>query len=520
MFRFTTQHLVPLSRDRRFLLRLSMGIVVMSVGLAAITSSLRQPGTVLFESIEWDDLEKLPTSDQGWIELIRFGRTLPLPTPHVDSRMILDEDSNDLILKMIGDRLETTPIIETYFRGLRRGEPDAAIEELTEVPALQKHRSEFLGDLHFMGQDFASALQFYCDEFDAYPENLYSRRSSVISAWRIPNRSEMKRLLSDQVTAKAFEDSERVQLFADARDYGNLAKAVAEFSLRSVFNPATALPFVISAAIWFVILTSFWQFDRGRALSSLIAFFLGVASSATTLFAVLLQERIYGFELVPESSPLSQFIYWVAGVGLREETIKLIFFIPVGVWAARRRSHLEALVLAGIVGLGFAFGENCISYREASASSGTWGRFLTANAIHFSLTGIVGFYFTKMVMRKFHGLEDFLAAFIAVVVVHGLYDAILGMPSLSDYSILMPIFVALVAYRYFDPLRASLDTYAVHRRISPLGVFVVGSVTLACIALIATSTTLPLGKSLGVFAGSIGSLIPLSFAYISRFRDL
>ncbi|MEM7603691.1 MAG: PrsW family glutamic-type intramembrane protease, partial [Verrucomicrobiota bacterium] len=178
------------------------------------------------------------------------------------------------------------------------------------------------------------------------------------------------------------------------------------------------------------------------------------------------------------------------------------------------------LILAALVGLGFAFKENILYFQDGLSSFTAWIRFLTANVLHFSLTGIAGYHLVRMIHRKFHGLENFLFAFIAIVVAHGVYNSVIAIPSLASYSPLTTIFVAAMAYQFFDPLKSQMDTFGIAKRISPLGVFVIGSALLACGLMIAAAAMTPFRFALGVFAASVAGLIPLSFAYISRFRDL
>jgi len=164
--------------------------------------------------------------------------------------------------------------------------------------------------------------------------------------------------------------------------------------------------------------------------------------------------------------------------------------------------------------------ENILYFDDGLATFTAWMRFLTANVLHFSLTGIAGFYLVKMIHRKFHGLESFLFSFIAVVVAHGLYNSVIAVPGLMSYSPLSTIFVAAMAYQFFDPLRGQMESQGINNRISPLGVFVLGSALLACFLMVASAWSTPFRFALGVFVSGVAGLIPLAFAYISRFRDL
>ncbi len=523
------QHIAQLSRDRTFLIRTSLGVVAMSVVLAIITSLLigskHEPSTELSPEELLRHLgHGTPETSEEWILMIRTGSLFPINPVTSDCRIIVEaltpastEKAPPEDWKLATD---TTPALEPLRLGLRRGEFNAAAEALLALPRDTRYRSEFLGDLYFVQNNYTSAQKAYLDEAERFPNSIYSRRSAVISAWRNQSPPEIRVLLSDPEIRQCFHEAELLNILADARDYRGLAVNILSVSAKSLGSPATTIPFLLSATIWFFILMPFWKISTTRIAVSIGALFAGIISAVLTLYVVMVQERIYGFTDHPNNTPIAQFVFWVAGVGLREETLKLICFIPFGIWAARRQSRVEALVLAGLVGLGFGFAENCFSYQADVTSYNAWGRFLTANALHISLTGILGYYFSKMLMRRFHGWEEFLATFIAVVLAHGIYDAVISMPTLEKYSVLSPILMALIAYRFFDPLRSEMETSGIHLRISPLGVFILGSVALTCITLVTSSALVPLRVSLGIFAASVGSMVPLTFAYISRFRDI
>jgi uncharacterized membrane protein len=58
------------------------------------------------------------------------------------------------------------------------------------------------------------------------------------------------------------------------------------------------------------------------------------------------------------------------------------------------------------------------------------------------------------------------------------------------------------------------------KRLSPLGIFIMGSVAIACIVMMVSAPFLGFHYALAGFAEAVGSILPLAFAYISRFRDL
>lgn len=547
MSRFSRKNLVRLSRDRGFLIRSSLVVAGISVLLSLVLSLVFSPARdrdlaaaleAWSESLEPRQAETIAER----VAEIRFGHATlagredldctDLASPREEEADSMEEaapggageskaaeaDAEPTIPGLEGN--ENLQIaLETLERGIVGGEWKIGIATLETLPADLPLRNEFLGDLHFLTRDFPAALEAYRAEREMRPDSTYAKRSAVMSAWRDLDRGALRSLLADPEIREAIPPYERLDMLADARDLPGLARATIEADLTSFLFLST-IPSLFIAAVWFVILMSFWEVERDRLLASLAAFLLGIFSAVLTLFFVVVQERIQGFEFSPDAEPISQLIFFVAGVGLREEFLKLVCFLPVAWWACRRKSDIEGILLAALVGLGFAFQENILYLDSAPSTQVGWRRFLTANALHFSLTGIAGFYLFRMLRRRGRGWEEFLAVFIAVVLAHGFYNSLLSMPSLATYSPLSFILIALIAYRFFDPLRGLMDVRGTANRISPLGVFVLGSVVMTCLVLLTSSLAMPWRSAMAAFLSAVGGMIPLAFAFVSRFRDL
>src|SRR5207244_9548964 len=94
----------------------------------------------------------------------------------------------------------------------------------------------------------------------------------------------------------------------------------------------------------------------GRPLLYGLSFVLGILSIYPTLLAVVTEESIFKFKMV--NQPLPDAIYFVFGVGLREELCKLLLFLPLLPALLKRGSRIEAMTCGALVGLGFAAEEN------------------------------------------------------------------------------------------------------------------------------------------------------------------
>jgi len=395
----------------------------------------------------------------------------------------------------------------------------SAIEKLTALPENTRFRNEFLGDIYLISKKNDQALAHYLAEGNTFPDARYSQRSALLELWRNQDFAQLNSLLSRPGFRGCLRAGELMPILTDSRNFPGLLRATFQQSLDQ-FQFPEIFPPLFTALIWSLIFFSFSSVTGRTVTLSVTAFLLGVISACLTLFTLMIQERIQGFTFDPTDSALSQIIYFVAGVGLREEGMKLLCFVPMAIWILPRKNDLEGFILAGMVGLGFASEENFSYFQNAFDHTVVWSRFLTANALHFSLTGVSGYFFFRMLVGKGRGWENFLTNFLIAVTAHGLYDALISMPALESYSVLGLIALALIAYRYFDLLRDHLDIDGLHLRLSPLGVFVLGSAVLLCSTLIFSAGLTSFGQAFGTFAMSVGGMIPLAFAFISRFRDI
>jgi len=467
---------------------------------------------------EIGDPEATPDSLDDWVFWIRFQFPKAFELQSLDFRNLLKSEFGTI--PHDGDSpFEAFPILETYYLGLQSEDRSAFIEQLETLPEGDRYRNEFLGDLYVFEENYAAATRSYGDEIKNFPESTYAQRGAVMAAFHNGNKEKARYFLSQPEIADDFSVYNLMNLQADAHAWLPLLKTTFRYEKAQLFS-FFAIPASFTGLIWYLILTNFWRFDRTRLIASLVAITAGILSANLTLYAVMIQERAFGFTHNISDSQLSQLIYFVAGVGLREETIKLVCFIPLAIWCTRRKNDLEALILATLVGLGFAAMENIAYFWTGLIQQSGLTRLLTANPLHFTLTGLVGFYAYRMIVKKFHGMEEFLATFIFAVLFHGAYDAVLMIPDWADYSIVTFILMALLVYRYFDPLRNMMDVRAQRKRLSPLGIFVMGSVAITCIVMIVSAPFLGFKPALATFAEAVGSMIPLAFAYISRFRDL
>jgi len=187
-----------------------------------------------------------------------------------------------------------------------------------------------------------------------------------------------------------------------------------------------------------------------RLVCAVVALPLGALSIWLTDFFILWQE--FGWGLQKLDGLIAGVRYYVLGVGLREETAKLLCLLPLMPVLVKQRSELVALIVSSCVGLGFAVVENAL-YFSGSGGQDAMGRFLTANPAHMTLTGLIGLAVYRAVRDPRGWGPPAVATFGLMVFAHGLYDAAIGVPALAEYSIAGTIIFALVVYHFFGELR-------------------------------------------------------------------
>ena len=137
MPRFPFEHLADLSRDRRFLIRISLSIVVMSVALSLVlalylprkVSELMggTPDEFTERSLGHNNSESIPTSIDDWVFWIRFQLPQHFDYSLLDFRALSDTERG-FIPFLRNSPFEEFPLLEAYYLGLVDGGVEQAID--------------------------------------------------------------------------------------------------------------------------------------------------------------------------------------------------------------------------------------------------------------------------------------------------------------------------------------------------------------------------------------------------------
>ncbi|MEO0416465.1 MAG: PrsW family glutamic-type intramembrane protease [Verrucomicrobiota bacterium] len=282
---------------------------------------------------------------------------------------------------------------------------------------------------------------------------------------------------------------------------------------------------VFTGAIWFAIIAIVCRFTRVQCLWGVVAIMLGMVSGMMTLFVVTVQDHHSLVPFDPRDDVVKQLIGLIAGIGLREETIKIVFFLPMLIVLSRmERPFLRALGFGAMVGLGFAIGEN-VSYfsdfllGDVTALITPAARLCTANPVHFCLTGYLAYAVFRCVKRKGRHWDDMLLDFLIVVIAHAVYDGLLMMPAVGEYGALSVIVVALIAYRFFDRVGDVYDNLGSISKIGPLGIYVLGTCGIIGATFVQAALFSDWQEAFVIFLSCVAAMFPTAFAFIHRLKD-
>ena len=289
-------------------------------------------------------------------------------------------------------------------------------------------------------------------------------------------------------------------------------------SQRESYRLLTVLVGLLAGIGWLVLLLQIGRVSSWGSLEVALivpALLLGALSAQATLWAASVADFLIGYDHLEKTFVVNA-LYAVLGIGLREETLKLLFFAPLLPFVARIREdrELRTLVLASLVGLGFAVEEN-IGY-FGQQPGGVFARFLTANFFHMTLTGLAGRHLLRALQKPGRAADD-LEVLAMVVVLHGLYDFLLMERSLAELSWLAYTVYIWVAHRFLNEV---LILGGRQKRSFPLSyTFIISlAVSVGAGYFLATVRAGPL-SALGLVAGGIIGTAIITVLFFREFGE-
>lgn len=202
---------------------------------------------------------------------------------------------------------------------------------------------------------------------------------------------------------------------------------------------------LVILGIWILFLWRLDLFEPERPLHIGFTLFLGMATlagPATLLYDLF--ELASGLEL--GSSVTGDFLFCILGVGVIEESLKLIPLLIIMRFTDWVDEPVDVVIYGATSALGFAFMEN-LRYFGPMGLSGIHGRAFSATVFHMALTAIASYGLLKAQTEGRTlkiGVVSTLPYFGAAVLTHGLYDFFLitrgPLAALSPLALLILVF--------------------------------------------------------------------------------
>ena len=121
-------------------------------------------------------------------------------------------------------------------------------------------------------------------------------------------------------------------------------------------------------------------------------------------------------------------IYAVLGIGLIEETAKLVPFLLLALSLKAFDERVDGIIYAGLVALGFAAYENVL-YLEFATPGENVARAITGPLVHIVFASLWGYPVGCAVLARAVLWWPIIQGFSASILIHGVYDfCVLGLP--------------------------------------------------------------------------------------------
>lgn len=136
------------------------------------------------------------------------------------------------------------------------------------------------------------------------------------------------------------------------------------------------------------------------------------------------------------------FAYAVLGIGVIEETAKLIPFALLALTLKAFDERVDGIIYSGLVALGFAAFEN-VFYLEFATPAENLARAFTGPLVHIVFASLWGYPIGLAVLARRMLWLPILTGITAAVVLHGVYDfCVLGLPGWARFAAALIIVAA------------------------------------------------------------------------------
>lgn len=217
---------------------------------------------------------------------------------------------------------------------------------------------------------------------------------------------------------------------------------------------AISISFLISM-VWLRYIIKLDIFDKEKNRHIILIFVLAILVTLLTDFPYMLIHSM-GFQNSPNA--INSFMYSVFGIGLIEETIKLIPVLLVLKFTKAIDEPYDYILYASASALGFAFVENTM-YLYGYGLEIISARALYATVAHMAFSSIVayGLFLNKFKRTKLNPVLVFLGFYFMAILSHGFYDFWLINEYVSNFSGVSTLFLLVSVHVWFSIINNSIN---------------------------------------------------------------
>ena len=240
--------------------------------------------------------------------------------------------------------------------------------------------------------------------------------------------------------------------FTNVEDLFHLSKEMLE---ENKVYYATIISFFISL-VWFLYILKLDIFNKEKKRHLLLIFILSLFFTSLTQFPY---DFIHNLGFKDSINVLPSFTYSVFGIGLIEETMKLIPLLLILKFTKAIDEPYDYILYASVSALGFAFIENAM-YLNNYGIEIINARALYATVAHMTFSSILayGLFLIKFKQSKYNAVLIFISFYLLAIFSHGFYDFWIMNESVSNFSGLTTIFLLLSIHVWFTLKNNTINT--------------------------------------------------------------
>jgi protease PrsW len=378
------------------------------------------------------------------------GRGAPPPSlggedaTHGDDAVMSDDALDELLERTLPPEVS---LVTRFWRAVDKGTVpsglhDAVLEGATKEPPLPWYNHALAREA-FHHHDLDEAAKRFEREGLAFPERHEDLDRALLIWMEADAWDHVRERMQDARVSSGAAASTKYQFAVHERDWRSAAKWLA-YAWRPRFTVPSLVMTAVAALAWGFFCARLGKLGEKplrRSLFYLLAFVLGVLSVVPTVCLIAVEEA--QLRLVATGDATRDILFYVFGVGLREEASKLLLFTPLLFILRKWGDKLDVLVCGAVVGLGFAAEEN-LGYLAGGDLHTGLGRFLTANFLHMAMTAILATALDDFVSDGEKHAAEFSRTTVMVVAMHGAYDFLLSHEEYGGSYFAMAVFFLLV----------------------------------------------------------------------------